>query len=1379
MPAIEEKSAAIDELERRYGPSPELNELRRRYAIPKDEIEESKITEPEPQKQISYRDIYEKILLGEVDWDSYIPAEKREILRQFPDYEDNGKRLINSAYLSDMLGIDLQSAYITHDQLVKALLDEKTPKSAFARISNRFKNGKMQVLIDDWAYYDLIGQGDSEENMKIIDRLRKQITQDDRQDLRKLWEQMVGATSEQLPYMWEAIKASPKGSIPAGLAGGIAAFGVGALVPFPEEAYTVPSGIMLGIKVGGGIAAADRVRQLEAGGMYLELLEMKDENGNRIDPRIAKITAHAVGAINGAIELAEWAVLLETFGIGTKIFENAAVKVTSKLFAKGTLKHIAMKYSLKGGAALSAEVIQELEQESTNIVFGELAKGINNQTKGTDIKHITADDLKARYSEVMSESIKGFALLVAPGTIISGVRETITRKPPVKKQVKVEIPKGIEEKLVAPPAEKAVVQVYKEVKEAPIEQDFTAEETEAVEQLEKPQELYEIKRMDIKKIKRGGKEIEVAGRLVIYEKETGKEVGVFRKRKDAKARLAELNEAAKPITPKRPKHGYLTIKSTVEKIVSEYEALKQGLKKAARDARKAYSVGKAEGIAKIKEYYRELKEKDRQRKALKKRIDTAVKTIKKEQPKSVDFFYREAIDIIRQGIDPKFRTQTTLQKRQRMKDFLERATEEQKRDFPAKLAASLEKKDLGKFTVEELENIASEIQRLEKLGKTKQKARLATEEAQRERIIKQMAEAAEYVKPPEEQPKGIDFSPAGLTEAIKAGYLWTLRMPRILDWLDGRKGTFSGIWHRTFYDQISNQTDKELVMEDYRIVSGEKAMAELGITLNNLAEVTDFSELQEGLALTKQQQMGLYAALKNQLATDAVVNGNKIAISVANAVVSNLETKFKQLADYIINDYQVNYERLRNAHIENTNEDMGIEDFYSPMIRLEKNEYVTNEEIADQLLQRTGLKRGYAQKGFTIDRKNIAPEHQKPIDIRLVSVWQSQVEKQEHYIHFAKLIKDLRSILGDEKIKETIRQKLGRNAWKIIDNYLSRVANPNIYKGYDGLAGISRLLRGNVAIAYLAYNLLTIAKQIPSFVLYAKDAGMSAMISSISEFVKDPHGMWDDVRMKDPQVKNAFIERELAELRTAIRNTKDKTVRDKLTKLLSQVGDTGMIGIRFVDGIVRTIGWNAVYQKNLQLGLSEAEAIREAQNSTLRTQPAAAPKDIAQLYATTEAVNWFTMFTNQLNNIWNITTYDTYAYWKSGKYQAAAMNAMAVSVNALFIWMLVNKQMPDDDEDLVDAATDQVFNMLPLVGSGAMAGKRGWGTLTPPPVEIGKYYGKILSAKDKEKAALQALEKSLILTGVPITAIKRAKKFAETGEPIELIGGEKKKEFKL
>lgn len=1733
-----------------------------------DTVDDDKIKEGEipngdlaVTKPRTYRGFYEDILNGDADWESIVPEGKKPALRQMPDYEGNAKKTINSAYLADLLGTDIDTTNLTHDQLAKELFKADTSGTAFDRIKDRWKNGRIQVQIMDLGYAILKGDGDYEANLEAIQKLQSQLSPDALEDLRWFGEQMVAETTEQIPIMWEAIKASPKGAIPGGLIGALISLGAGAIEPTPViEAATLVPFTFKGAKIGGGLAAANRIRQLEAGGMYLELLDMEDEFGNKIDPLYAKVAAHSVGLINGGIELAEWAVILGTFGIGTKVFENAARKATTKIFAAGTIKEIVARKLLHFSGAYVTEIGQELLQETNNAVFGKLVVEINNELKGTDIPPITLEEFKARMLEVTKKTAKGMPLMLLPGITTTGAFEIAGRKPvekvapapaeavekPVTEgKVKIRaaayynektgeiaegphhgiaygeaIKKGFfpavpeaelsklpkisegfvteEGKFVPNPEAEALAketgQLPKDYKltqkerilghpaaetilaetstpEAPIDlrgegektvaEPVTFDEKQALLEAEAEMKVEDAKvvspqlyignvtaRMKKKfaeifnRLKEGGlfageavagkpakpvtiaqlkrnTEVEVKAdpvyeafqeRVDIAEKQVPKGIYFVGKNFAGEVKAAietypqlkfhistdetkghtswdvaiqeslgveqadgsydtsadmdinefldrlgqtvqgrakignisaavleemamsgqpraeiaalkytmlqegfsieEINEnileiaveydipaeglllqeqadvkeskriseevAAKERAPQKApevstgeiapedvkgftEEGFPTKRTTIEmtkreareylefleidlierlenkEIITEkdlaransdwgnmkelrnalgmkvgvrpfkvirakkhkmvvikdtkarmWQAIKPTeasnmtvgqvlsatLAKAAKAASKAFRAGAKEAKALMRE-------KIRVQKQLKKRIDKALRVITSPPGRTIDIFYRKAIELIQNSIDPKKRTKKTLHQRQAAREFLERATPEEKRDFPKKLAELIEKTPLNDLTIAELEEIAETINKLKETGKTKQKAKNALEQAKHDNTKGNLVKTGSKAPVAPDQPRGVDYSQAGFTEGLKNLYLWTLRIPRILDWLDGRKGTFSGVWHRTFYDSVNEQTDKELVVAEGRHKTGTDKMAELGITANELTEVDDFTSLQTNLTLTKEQQMGIYTALKNKFSLDAIVHGNNISIKTAQAIVSNLDKKYIELADFIIEEYQANYERLRAAFIETTDMDLGVEEFYTAMVRLELNEAVTDEEIVQQLTQRLGLKRGYVEKGMTIERKEIAPEHQKPIDLRLVSVWENQVARQEHFIHFAKLLKEMRKLLADKDVKETIVSKLGNQGRIILNSYVDRVANPNIYRAYSGAGRVSRTLRRNVAMSYLAYNLATIAKQVPSMVLLMKDAGPAAMLSSISEFSKNPRKMWDEVRIKAPQLKNAFIERELAEMQEALRQSKDKKLIDKMDLLVSRVGNNGMKGIRFIDGVVRTIGYDAVFNKGKQMGLSDAEAARMAMNAILRTQPAAAAKDIAQMYATDEFFNWFTMFTNQLNQIWNITTYDTFAYWGNQKYQDAAMTLMGVAVNALLIWMVVNKRLPEDDDDLVDAASDQVLNMVPIINSALMAGKEGWGATAPPPIEAAKAAGRVLSQKDKEKAAKRALELSAVLTGIPITGTKRVINVLETGNLLELLGKPKTKGKKL
>lgn len=851
--------------------------------------------------------------------------------------------------------------------------------------------------------------------------------------------------------------------------------------------------------------------------------------------------------------------------------------------------------------------------------------------------------------------------------------------------------------------------------------------------------------------------------FVIKEKATQKEAAVIPKRKAAKAALAEFNEGARKIRETKRKAKVLTDTTRIDKLITEARALKVSLKKAAQAARKAFREGRREGIEKIKTHYMELKAREQERKALKGRVNKAIKTIKAKIPASVDFFYREAIEVLQAGIDPSLRTTKTLRQRERTKEFLARESEALK-DMPVKLIKVLQKKSIGELTVADIEQIAQEIETLKTQGKLKRKLKFQKRQRELEEVrgeIEENVTKGEPVKT-EKEPVVYSTTKQGLiSTAWEKTKAWTWRPSRIFDMLDGMKN-FAGKAHRFFIDQVNRATDAKLRRVDARKDAGTAKMESLGITMRDLT----FIRTIDGIKYSVDEMIGIYNANKNRLAKLAIMYGNNLTEGNIKNIITGLTEAEKVWGDYIVQDYDNNYERLRQEVIRVENRDMGYEENYTPMRRTEIDYTTHTEEVIDEILQKEALRKAYAEHGMTIKRKEVPAEFQKPIRLNATSTWLSQIAKQEHYIHFAQLVKDMHKLA--EGIREPVEQKFGKEFNKVIRNYIDRVANPNVYKSYNSLENVSRKLRKNAVIAYLAYNLVTMAKQIPSVFLYLQDAGPTHLISSAMDFIAHPIDMIKMVREKDPQVKHRAIERELEEMKTS--------QPERYWAMVNKFGKAGMEGIYLFDAVARTIGWNAVYQKALKSDKSEAESVRLAQNATLRTQPAAAAKDLAQLYATNEFANWFTMFTNQLNQIYNMATYDFTGYVKNAEYQKAALSLMGLSITALTIWIITHRRLPENAEDLADAMGEQAINAIPLVGKALMAGKKGWGTTEIPafelPKAVGRSIGTVAKGEFDDKDMKAIAEGVAVAAGIPYIGPKRVIKVAETGELKEIVGGE-------
>jgi len=679
-------------------------------------------------------------------------------------------------------------------------------------------------------------------------------------------------------------------------------------------------------------------------------------------------------------------------------------------------------------------------------------------------------------------------------------------------------------------------------------------------------------------------------------------------------------------------------------------------------------------------------------------------------------------------------------------------------DMPKKILQTIEKKSMNEMNISELEEIAEEVEHLKKQGKLTQ---TLNDNQYKRRIGKDIREMASEVLSGEEISKEAKPIVASTTKegrlkkAPRFVRAFTLRPTRIFHKIFGGDKTTG---YKRFVDDENKAVDQELRETDKRTETVKKKMADLDITSRDLAKTRKI----DGTKYTVDEMIDIYAGFKNPLKEIAIIYGNKINEKTAEKIINNLTEKEKAFADFIIKEYEGRYSELRKAHIEFRNEDLGHEENYTP-IRRQEIEYKTlDAELADELLHKTHLKKAYTERGFTKARVKIPKEFQKPIRLGLYATWLDQAPKQEHYISHTQLIKELQAISHNDTFQEAIKQKYGNEYLERIHNYVDRVADPLIYRSFHGLENVSRILRQHTAIAYLAYNLVTMAKQLPSVMLYLPHSGPTHLIGAALRFSTNPFKMIREVNEKDPQMKHRSIERELEEFK--------QMNKPGYERMLKKIGKTGMVGIYAMDKVATTIGWYATYSKNLQMGKSETEAVRAAQKATLETQPAAHVKDVAELYATSEYVNIFTQFSNQLNQIYNISTYDIPKYFKEHKYYKALLATTGLATSALMIWTISHRRLPEKPEDLIDVGLEQTINMIPLVGRQFAAAKSGWMSTAPPifkPVEIGI----LMSDATKKRKINTMIEGGAIAMGIPYTGPKRIIKAVTKGKPAELIGG--------
>ena len=787
--------------------------------------------------------------------------------------------------------------------------------------------------------------------------------------------------------------------------------------------------------------------------------------------------------------------------------------------------------------------------------------------------------------------------------------------------------------------------------------------------------------------------------------------------------------------------------------MTEIERLDAVLKRVAKAAKEGWVGGKKEA----KQQYALLQYLRKQKQLRDKLIDK----IKKEPSDKINFFYREAIAGLQNAIDWKIKTEGKKQKKESLRDFLNRNPDKAS-EIPTKLLETLGKKDVNNLSYNDLLLMNNEIARLKQLGELKSEEIRAK---RAEAIEKEATEMAAIVK---KAPVGIfqkALAAVGQEKIAQVERALGLRPMRIFDMLDGGKN-FAGRIYTFFYKHTNEDFNTELQNRDQRQQGGKRRMDELGISMKSLLQKRTIGDH----VLSVDEMMSVYTGWKNAKTRATMMYGGlEIASSkdpmlvdeaLYQKITDELTENEKTWGDTVIAEYTQNsYERLRNTVIAAENRDMGTEENYTPMIIADKEHKTTEQELLDEIALRHYFRPDGPHKGFTIPRKDVPAEFRRPIKSGLTKIWLQSVQKQEHYINNALHIKDMQAMINREDFQKAITDKFGDPILETVRHFVKMIANPDYYKSYNDLENLSKVGRRHVAIAFIAFRLPSMLNQIPAIMSYWASSSFNDILVSAMDSATHPMETYEKAKEIHYQISHQSIEREMEELQIADNSAYEKIV--------AEVGTIGMFGLVSLDRATRVIGINAVYNKAIRDGLSVKEAREKAVNVTLMTQEASTPKDLARLYSSNEIINWFTMFTNQLNQIYNITTYDIPAAWRNKNYREASRSAISLATMAMMIWMIQERDIPDEPEDALQAVAEQFVGSIPLFGSYLVSGVQGWNASAPAPLEsAAKAAAAVVTGYegDPEKMLLKLLEPISVISGMPYQAVKEAYQFIEESE---------------
>jgi hypothetical protein len=548
-------------------------------------------------------------------------------------------------------------------------------------------------------------------------------------------------------------------------------------------------------------------------------------------------------------------------------------------------------------------------------------------------------------------------------------------------------------------------------------------------------------------------------------------------------------------------------------------------------------------------------------------------------------------------------------------------------------------------------------------------------------------------------------------------------------------------------------------------------------------EAVMYGNMLDEAELVEYQVDGITEAELAELYEKAGERYSRVMKAIQEFMSQEGSDKYKKLMEAIDEDFQAGGERLSRALIQYNNRVMAFVQHYFPMIRTKPvSGRTAGAGLAKDLMAASsGPFSLYVEKGFTERRQSIPPQYQTPIVLDIMSVWTSAVKREEHFMAYGQLVKDLNAVYkGSRRVKDAIQRRYGQGAVDYINKYINLLTDPDSERVSSALDKFIRDMRGNTAAAYLGFKTSSIVKQYITspwpFMAYMNPL---EYWKTHIEFAAHPGELWRLITELSPYMKHRS-----ANLLVDIVKRNAKNTFDRKAGALDKFNEIGMKGLEMVDRVCVAPGWLALYRKEYNRlsndsnnTMSESDIMKtaalKADEITMLVQPSANPEDLAPLFrGNTELGRAFLQFTASLNVIWQNIRYDLPQMIAEKRLWNMAGTVIGYSVAGILLGAITSGF--DDDDDAADAArklvwwsTTQYTDAFPVIGGEvtrllehAVTGEMRWGSGMNILPTIGKIYSAghtaISGIHEKDfgkliKAAATAAEGAGIQHSLPVS----------------------------
>jgi len=576
----------------------------------------------------------------------------------------------------------------------------------------------------------------------------------------------------------------------------------------------------------------------------------------------------------------------------------------------------------------------------------------------------------------------------------------------------------------------------------------------------------------------------------------------------------------------------------------------------------------------LKQEYAEVRENQRQKKALRDEVKGLIQDIQSAPTEDIAVEYQGMIEQLKSKFDLKKRQERTLAEREGMKTFVERMKIEGRPiDIPAEKLAMLDKVNLEDMTLDQLRQVSETISNLEKLGKTKLKAREAVYVAKKERIKIELVKEATPIKS-----KILPKVPIG--------------------------------------DKVNSWVERAITLQNYAQKTG------IGLTpIDGLADVTGMKSMKKTLdadfskyltyndeatkqwyGLTKDftekefERIGVIAASKQEGGLERLANSGITEEEVSAIKLTPAEEKAYQ---FVLDTFDKEFPAVKQYSKEVYNADVGEQENYVSF--MSDYELMSDLEIYERFGQTpeqiTTRKTKTVEQGFTKERATIS---NIKLETNIDKIFRRHMDDVAYMLNTGKNIKMYFEVINSPEMREKLGD-VGTLAWL---QWLDLMARKGGTEGAKRIAALD-ILRRNIGAGVLAFRLSSALVQFSSFSDTIATIGTEWATKGATNIAVSPE--WRNFIMDNfPEVKKAVGD--------------DIAFREFDEGFLANLTRVGTKPLQVLDGIMRSVAASGSYQKlaaekgiavdfenpNLELVQEATRLMRQSQGSSFfKDQPLA------------------------------------------------------------------------------------------------------------------------------------------------------------------------------